>query len=238
MIKYKIMLVDDEPDILDLLEKALTIEGYCNITKIDNGLSAINTCKEINPDIIVLDVMLPDIDGYEVCKKIREFSHCPILFLSSKNDELDKILGLAVGGDDYVTKPFSPKEIAYRVKAQLRRTEYKHNPKQDFSVKIGGLMIDADGCRVMKNNKEIGLTAREFEILQYLAQNVGRVISREHLYETVWGEDSFGCDNTIMVHIRHLREKLEDNPTVPQYIITMKGLGYKLVNPDEKQKEI
>lgn len=154
MIKYKIMLVDDEPDILDLLEKALTIEGYCNITKIDNGLSAINTCKEINPDIIVLDVMLPDIDGYEVCKKIREFSHCPILFLSSKNDELDKILGLAVGGDDYVTKPFSPKEIAYRVKAQLRRTEYKHNPKQDFSVKIGGLMIDADGCRVMKNNKE------------------------------------------------------------------------------------
>ena len=106
MNKYKIMLVDDEPDILDLLDKALTIEGYCNITKIDNGLSAINTCKEINPDIIVLDVMLPDIDGYEVCKKIREISHCPILFLSSKNDELDKILGLAVGGDDYVTKQF------------------------------------------------------------------------------------------------------------------------------------
>lgn len=170
----------------------------------------------------------------EVCKKIREISHCPILFLSSKNDELDKILGLAVGGDDYVTKPFSPKEIAYRVKAQLRRAEYKYNPKQDFSVRIGELMIDADGCRVMKNNKEIELTAREFEILQYLAQNVGRVISRERLYETVWGEDSFGCDNTIMVHIRHLREKLEDNPTAPQYIITMKGLGYKLVNPNEK----
>lgn len=234
MNKYKIMLVDDEPDILDLLEKALTIEGYCNITKIDNGLSAINTCKEINPDMIVLDVMLPDIDGYEVCKKIRGFSHCPILFLSSKNDELDKILGLAVGGDDYVTKPFSPKEIAYRVKAQLRRTEYKNNPKQSFFVKIGELMIDADGCRVMKNNEEIELTAREFEILQYLAQNVGRVISRERLYETVWGEDSFGCDNTIMVHIRHLREKLEDNPTVPRYIITMKGLGYKLVDPYEK----
>lgn len=237
MNNYKIMLVDDEPDILDLLEKALAIEGYCNITKIDNGLSAINICKEINPDIIVLDVMLPDLDGYEVCKKIREFSHCPILFLSSKNDELDKILGLAVGGDDYVTKPFSPKEIAYRVKAQLRRAEYKQNPKQDFAVRIGELMIDADGCRVMKNNKEIELTAREFEILQCLSQNVGRVISRERLYETVWGEDCFGCDNTIMVHIRHLREKLEDNPTAPQYIITMKGLGYKLVNPNEKKKE-
>lgn len=234
MNRYKIMLVDDEPDILDLLEKALNIEGYHNITKIDNGKTAVITCKEIQPDIIILDVMLPDIDGYEVCKKIREFSHCPILFLSSKNDELDKILGLAVGGDDYVTKPFSPKEIAYRVKAQLRRAEYRQVPIQDFSIKIDELMIDTDGCRVMKNNKEIGLTAREFEILRYLAENLGRVISRERLYEIVWGEDSFGCDNTIMVHIRHLREKLEENPATPQYIITMKGLGYKLVNPHEK----
>ena len=230
----KIMLVDDEPDILDLLERALNIEGFCNITKIDNGISAVIACREIQPDIIILDVMLPDIDGYEVCKQIREFSHCPILFLSSKNDELDKILGLAVGGDDYVTKPFSPKEIAYRVKAQLRRAEYRQVPIQDFSIKIGELMIDTDGCRVMKNDKEIGLTAREFEILRYLAENLERVVSRERLYETVWGEDSFGCDNTVMVHIRHLREKLEENPAAPKYIITMKGLGYKLVNPHEK----
>ena len=230
----KIMLVDDEPDILDLLEKALNIEGFYNITKIDNGISAVITCKEIQPDIIILDVMLPDIDGYEVCKKIREFSHCPVLFLSSKNDELDKILGLAVGGDDYVTKPFSPKEMVYRVKAGLRCAEYRQVPIQDFSIKIGELMIDTDGCRVLKNNKEIGLTAREFEILRYLAENLGRVISRERLYEIVWGEDSFGCDNTIMVHIRHLREKLEEDPATPQYIITMKGLGYKLVNPHEK----
>ncbi|MFQ9891788.1 MAG: response regulator transcription factor [Emergencia sp.] len=234
MNNYKIMLVDDEPDILDLLEKALTIEGYCNITKIDNGLSAINTCKEIHPDIIVLDVMLPDIDGYEVCKKIREFSHCPILFLSSKNDELDKILGLAVGGDDYVTKPFSPKEIAYRVKAQLRRAEYKQFSVQEQTVKIGTLTIELNSCIVIKNGKEIELTAREFEILQYMAKNIGRVISRERLYETIWGEDSFGCDNTIMVHIRHLREKIEDNPAFPKCLITMKGLGYKLVNPYEK----
>lgn len=234
MNKYKIMLVDDEPDILGLLEKALNIEGFHNIVKIDNGISAVNTCREIQPDIMILDVMLPDIDGYEVCRQIREFSHCPVLFLSSKNDELDKILGLAVGGDDYVTKPFSPKEIAYRVKAQLRRAEYRQSPIQDFSIKIGELMIDTGGCRVMKNGKEIGLTAREFEILQYLAENPGRVISRERLYETVWGEDSFGCDNTIMVHIRHLREKLEENPAAPDYIITMKGLGYKLVNPYAK----
>ncbi len=234
MMQYKIMIVDDEPDILDLLEKALNIEGYYNITKIDNGTSAINTCREIQPDIIILDVMLPDIDGYEVCKQIRVFSHCPILFLSSKNDELDKILGLSVGGDDYVTKPFSPKEIAYRVKAQLRRAEYRHSQVQNYSIKIGDILIDTDGCRVMKGSCSVELTAREFEILKYLAENKGRVISRERLYEIIWGEDSFGCDNTMMVHIRHLRGKLEDNPAMPQYIITLKGLGYKLVNPYEK----
>ena len=234
MIDYKIMIVDDETDILELLEKSLAIEGFQNIIKIDNGLSAVSSCRELQPDMIILDVMLPGLDGYEVCKRIREFSHCPILFLSSKNDELDKILGLAVGGDDYVTKPFSPKEVAYRVKAQLRRTEYRQRPPKAQPLTVGALSIDPEGCRVTKDGKEIELTAREFEILQYMAQNIGRVISRERLYETVWGEDSFGCDNTIMVHIRHLREKIESNPTSPEYLITMKGLGYKLVNPYEK----
>lgn len=232
--EYKIMIVDDEADILTLLEKALALEGFHRIIKADNGLEAVEICKEAQPDIIILDVMLPGIDGYEVCKRIRQFSHCPILFLSSKNDEIDKILGLAVGGDDYVTKPFSPKEIAYRVKAQLRRLEYKQSPIQEHLLKIGTLTLDLDGGRVEKDGKEVELTAREFGILQYLVQNQGRIVSRERLYEAVWGEDSFGCDNTIMVHIRHLREKLEDNPTRPEYIITMKGLGYKLVNPDEK----
>lgn len=234
MNQYRIMIVDDESDILDLLEKALMIEGYNNIIKIDNGFSAVKTCREIHPDIIILDVMLPDLDGYEVCRQIRAFSMCPILFLSSKNDELDKILGLAVGGDDYVTKPFSPKEVAYRVKAQLRRVEYKQNLSKHEYVKIGELMIEPEACTVMKGDSLIELTAKEFEILQYLAENKGRVISRERLYETIWGEKSFGCDNTVMVHIRHLREKLEDNPAAPKYLITMKGLGYKLVNPYEK----
>lgn len=212
MSEYKIMIVDDEPDILDLLEKALTIEGFHNILKVDNGNNAVSTCKEVNPDAIILDVMLPDIDGYEVCKRIRQFSHCPILFLSSKNDEVDKILGLAVGGDDYVTKPFSPKEVAFRVKAQLRRAEYRQSAEQPHAITIGELTIDPDGCRAFKNGKDLELTAKEFEILHDLAQNRGRVISRERLYERIWGEDSFGCDNTMMVHIRHLREKIEDNP--------------------------
>lgn len=234
MNEYKIMIVDDEPDILDLLEKALNIEGFHHIMKAGNGLKAVSACKKNKPDVILLDVMLPDIDGYEVCKQIRQFSHCPILFLSSKNDELDKILGLAVGGDDYVTKPFSPKEVVYRVKAQLRRTGYKQRPEAEQAIHIGALKIKPDSCQAIKGGKEIELTAREFEILKYLAENKGRVISRERLYETIWGEDSFGCDNTVMVHIRHLREKLEDNPNEPKYIITRKGLGYKLVNPDEK----
>lgn len=234
MKEYRIMIVDDEPDILTLLEKALNIEGFFNITTAADGMTAVDTCKKICPDMIILDVMLPDMDGYEVCRRIRQFSHCPILFLSAKNDEVDKILGLAVGGDDYVTKPFSPKEVAFRVKAELRRAEYRQSPEQPRAIAVGELVIDPDGCRASKNGRDMELTAREFEILYYLGQNIGRVISRERLYETIWGEDSFGCDNTIMVHIRHLREKLEDNPAKPQYIITMKGLGYKLVNPHEK----
>ena len=228
-----ILVVDDEKEIADLIELYLKSDGY-NVHKFYNGQDALSCIASQPLDMAVLDVMLPDIDGYEVCKQIRQFSHCPILFLSSKNDELDKILGLAVGGDDYVTKPFSPKEIAYRVKAQLRRMEYKRNPPGNQTIEIGALTIDTDGCRALKDGRDLELTAREFEILQYLAENKGRVISRERLYEAIWNEDSFGCDNTVMVHIRHLREKIENTPATPQYLITMKGLGYKLVNPYEK----
>lgn len=233
MRNYKIMIVDDENDILHLLEKALEIEGFVHIKKANTGLMAIAMCKNVNPDVLVLDVMLPDIDGYEVCKQIRQFSQCPIIFLSSKNDEVDKILGLAVGGDDYITKPFSPREIAYRVKAQLRRLEYRKSPMRPQLLEVGALRIQVEACRVTKNNVELGLTAREFGILLALAENVGCVISRERLYEMVWGEDGYGSD-TIMVHIRHLREKIEDIPAKPIYIVTAKGLGYKLVNPHEK----
>lgn len=233
MKEYKIMVVDDEPDISDLLEKTLVIEGFHRILKVAHGKDAVKICREETPDLIILDVMLPDLDGYEVCRQIRQFSRCPVLFLSAKNDELDKILGLAVGGDDYVTKPFSPREVAYRVKAQLRRAEYQQESPPSRMIRIGELTIDPDGCRVMKSEKEIGLTAREFELLAYMAQNMGRVISREQLYEAVWGEDSFGCDNTIMVHIRHLREKIEKDPMSPRQLVTKKGLGYKLVNPYE-----
>ena len=234
MNKQRILIVDDEADILGLLEKTFELEGFNNIRKSTTGVGAVAVCKDFIPDLVILDVMLPDIDGYEVCKQIREFSICPILFLSSKNDEVDKILGLASGGDDYVTKPFSPKEIVHRVKAQLRRMDYMQKPSQNYTMQIGALTINKDGCLALKDGIEIELTAREFGILLCLAESKGCVISKERLYENVWGENGIGYDNTIMVHIRHIREKIENNPASPEYIITVKGLGYKMVNPYEK----
>ncbi len=231
----KILLVDDEKSITSLLDDVLRREGFQDIKKAYNGKEAINISREYNPDIIILDIMMPDIDGFEVCKQIRQFSHCPILFLSSKNDELDKILGLAIGGDDYITKPFSPREVVYRIKAQLRRLEYMHAGHQNkkSQISIGSLLVDIEANCVYKHQKEIGLTAREYKLLLYLAENPNKIISKERLYEQVWGEDSFGSDNTMMVHIRHLREKIEDEPSNPRLLVTIKGLGYKLVKDNE-----
>lgn len=225
----KILLVDDEQDIMNLLEKVLRQEGFQNILKATSGESAIEICRTEKPDAIVLDIMLPGIDGIEVCKKIREFSICPILFLSSKSDDIDKILGLSSGGDDYVTKPFSPKEVAFRVKAQLRRKQFEINNIQfKMIIEADGIQIDTDCRQVYKAGKEVSLTAREYQLLEYMARNAGKIISKERLYEQVWGEYGIGVDNTMMVHIRHLREKLEDDPADPKLIITIKGLGYKL----------
>lgn len=227
----KILLVDDEKDIVDLIEEVLINDGFKNIIKAYNGLDAISLCKIACPDVVILDIMLPDIDGIEVCKKIREFSYCSILFLSSKNDDIDKVLGLSSGGDDYITKPFSPREIAFRVKAQLRRQQYQSIVPSDSAViKIGDITIDIEGNRVYKDRNEIELTGREYHLLSYMAQNVNKIIGKERLYEQVWGVYSSICDNTIMVHVRHIREKIEDNPSNPKILITVKGLGYKLVN--------
>ncbi len=229
-----ILLVDDEKEITDLIEEVLRKDGFKNILKASNAQEALTLSKIHVPNIIILDIMLPDRDGIEVCKKIREFSYCPIIFLSSKNDAIDKILGLSSGGDDYVTKPFSPRELVFRVKAQLRRQQYdcieKTNPKQP--ILLGDLRIDTESCCVYKNGIELELTAKEFKLLSYLAENPNKIISKEHLYEQIWGEDSLGCDNTIMVHIHHIREKIEDNPADPKLLQTVKGLGYRLLKKD------
>lgn len=226
----KILLVDDEKDIADLIEEVLRQDSFENIKKVYTGMDAVQVCREYQPDVIVLDIMLPDIDGIEVCKQIREFSFCSILFLSSKNDDIDKILGLSCGGDDYIAKPFSPREIVYRIKAQLRRQQYQSVMRTDVKglLTVGGLALDRESSRIYKNEKEIDLTGREFLLLSYLMENADKIISKERLYEQVWGEYSSICDNTIMVHIRHIREKIEDTPSTPKQLITIKGLGYKL----------
>lgn len=213
----RILLVDDEKDISDLIEEALRQDSFADIQKVYTGLDAIQICREYQPDVIILDIMLRDIDGIEVCKKIREFSICSILFLSSRNDDIDKILGLSSGGDDYITKPFSPREIVYRVKAQLRRQQYQSDRSADLNslLTVGFLALDKESCRIYKKGQEIELTGREFLLLSYLMENADKIISKERLYEQVWGEYSSICDNTIMVHIRHIREKIEDTPSAP-----------------------
>ena len=229
-INSKLLLVDDERDIVNLIQEVLQQDGFRVIERAYSGLEALRICREFQPDVVVLDVILPDLDGLEVCKKIREFSYCSILFLSSKNDDIDKILGLSCGGDDYITKPFSPRELVFRIKAQLRRQQYQAaSGLEDREIlNAGALTLNKESCRVYKSGQEINLTGREFLLLSYLMENTDKIISKERLYEKVWGEYSSICDNTIMVHIRHIREKIENTPSNPQQLITVKGLGYKL----------
>ena len=229
----KIMLVDDEPDILDLLEKSLNLEGFNNITKIDNGLSAVDTCRKIQPDIIVLDVMLPDMNGFQICKKIREKYRYPVIMLTAKGEEVDKITGLTLGADDYITKPFLPLELVARVKAQLRRYK-KYNvgnePEEDILIH-SGLVLNVKTHECTLNEKPLSLTPTEFSILRILCQQKGNVVSSEELFHQIWGDDYFSkSNNTITVHIRHLREKMGDSFEEPQYIKTVWGCGYKIEN--------
>lgn len=227
----KILLVDDEIEILELLEAVLIREGFKNIHKATTGLEAIELCKTAEPHIIILDIMLPDIDGFEVCRRIREFSIVPIIFLSAKSDDLDKLLGLGIGGDDYVTKPFSPKEVAFRIKAFFRRSGYLEGSKslkKDDKFTFGDVEIDYISKQVKKQNKIVSLTAKEYQILEFITRHGNHILSKNKIYDAVWGEEFIGDDNAIMVHIRHLREKLEDDPGSPKYIKTIKGLGYKL----------
>lgn len=233
----KILLVDDEADILNLLEAVLRKENFVHIYQAHCGREALEMTKEISPDLIVLDIMLPDMDGFQVCRRLREMTLVPIIFLSARDEDVDKILGLGLGGDDYVTKPFSPREVAYRIKAHFRRREYfaRQNQQPDQQkIAFGDIVIDRDKGEVRKKGRLVTLTAKEYALLLYLAENAGRILSKNKILEHVWGFDYDGFDNTLMVHIRHLRLKLEDDPARPQYIITVKGLGYKLVTGEQQ----
>ena len=234
MERPRILIVDDEQDLCQLIKTSLTKEGFSEINLAGTIEEGWKRFQAFEPNLVILDVMLPDGEGYDLCKRIREVSRIPILFLSAKSDEVDKILGLAIGGDDYITKPFSPKEMAYRVKAQLRRAgvytiEATAKTTAAKVTNVGPFEINSDETEVKKDGHLLELTAKEVGLMASFIRNPNQILSKETLFLNVWGEDFYGADNTLMVHIRRLREKIEDNPSDPSYILTVKGLGYRFV---------
>lgn len=231
----KILVVDDEKPIADILEFNLKKDGY-NVYCAYDGNQALEMVEEIKPDLLLLDIMLPNRDGMEVCREIRKKYDMPIIMLTAKDSEIDKVLGLELGADDYVTKPFSTRELLARVKANLRRQQANDSNETKAStneISIGSLVIHPDAYVVSKRGETIELTHREFELLHYLAQHIGQVMTREHLLQTVWGYDYFGDVRTVDVTVRRLREKIEDNPSHPTWIVTRRGVGYYLRNSEE-----
>ncbi len=232
----KVLVVDDEKPIADILQFNLKKEGYEVYCAYD-GDEALKMTEEIKPDLILLDIMLPNRDGMEVCREIRKKYEMPIIMLTAKDSEIDKVLGLELGADDYVTKPFSTREILARVKANLRRHQLvtsAQGENESNEIKIGSLVIHPDAYVVSKRGETIELTHREFELLYYLAKHIGQVMTREHLLQTVWGYDYYGDVRTVDVTVRRLREKIEDNPSHPNWIVTRRGVGYYLKNPEQE----
>ena len=222
----KILVVDDEKPIVDILRLNLEKNGYKVVMAYD-GESAVNMTFSEEPDLILLDVMLPKMDGFTVCKKIREKSSVPIIMLTAREEEVDKVLGLELGADDYMTKPFSLRELMARVKANLRRTQITNKSEGGGEVlTFGELAIDIEKYEVKKRGESIPLTFREFELLKFLATRSGKIFTREQLLNKVWDYEFYGDVRTVDVTIRRLREKIEDNPSLPNYIITKRGVGY------------
>lgn len=223
----KLLVVDDEKPIADILKFALEKEGYQVVCAYD-GEEALRLVHQEKPDLILLDIMLPGRDGMDVCRIVRQEYDMPIIMLTAKDSELDKVLGLELGADDYVTKPFGTRELLARVKAHLRRQKPKQGEQNKHFFRIGDLEIDLHSYTVKKQGETLELTHREFELLVYLAKHQGQVMVREHLLQAVWGYDYFGDVRTVDVTIRRLREKIEDDPSQPTYIITRRGLGYTM----------
>lgn len=224
-----VLVVDDEKNIVNIIAFNLKKEGYEVLTAGD-GEEAVEIACTKQPNLILLDIMMPKMDGYEACRKIREKYNMPIIMLTARAEEIDKVLGLEMGADDYVTKPFGTRELIARVKANLRRSLVKENgiksSKNDNVLKFGKLEIDLDKFEARKNGEVLELTFREFELLKFLAQNIKQVFSRETLLEKVWGYEYYGDVRTVDVTVRRLREKVEDNPGKPEYILTKRGVGY------------
>jgi two-component system response regulator VanR len=227
-MKADILIVDDEKEIADLVALYLRNEG-CRVHTYDTAAAALACVGEEEIDLAVLDVMLPDMDGFTLCKAIRERYTFPIIMLTAKVEDMDKLTGLAIGADDYITKPFNPLEVVARVKAQLRRyTQYNGGGRPSHIYDSGGLIVNQDTHECSLYGQTVSLTPIEFDILWLLCEHDGRVVSAEDIFEQVWGEKYLDSNNTVMVHIRRLREKLKEPPRNPKFIKTVWGVGYKI----------
>ena len=222
----RIAIVEDEVELASLLDYNLTRHGF-ETQVLGGAKGTLKALEGIKPDLIVLDVMLPEMDGFELCRQIRKSStlaRTPVLFLTARSDEVDRVLGLEIGGDDYMTKPFSPRELVARVKAHLRREELDAEPA---ALDIGPFKLDRNARRVYQRERELDLTSTEFNLLEFFLTHPGRAYSREQLLESVWGEQRFVTPRTVDVHIRRLREQIEEQPESPRYLTTVRGFGYR-----------
>ncbi|KAB2954214.1 response regulator transcription factor [Heliorestis acidaminivorans] len=223
----KILIVDDEEEIVELLSDYLSVEGYSIVTAY-NGEEALNKGQVEKPDLAILDIMMPQLDGFEVCRILRKDSNIPILIISARQEESDKILALGLGADDYLVKPFSPREVVARVKALLRRATVLSGAQQEQDIlRFTGLEIYLKEYRVVREGQEISLQAKEFELLRLLATHPRQVFTKEQLMDRLWSGDYYGDPNALSVYVRRLREKIESNPAQPRYIKTVWGVGYK-----------
>lgn len=226
----KIAVIEDDRNLADLLKYNLSREGFAVVTAAD-GLTGLAMIRREKPDVVISDVMMPGMDGFELTRALRAESTAPVLLLTARSEEIDKVLGLELGADDYLSKPFSMRELVARVKAMLRRLEMTAGPEAEnpagTTLRLGGLELDADRHRLTSNDREVELTPREFDLLSFLMTNRGRVFSRQALVDRVWGLDYPGDDRTVDVHIRWLRQKIEADPARPRHLVTVRGVGYK-----------
>lgn len=233
-MEAKILIVDDEKNIVELIKFHLKKENY-RVIEAYKGKDALDLYRKEKPDLIILDVMLPDMGGFEVCKTIRKESRVPIIMLTAKGEEIDKILGFELGADDYITKPFSPRELLARIKAVLKRTRTSNIDTNQ--IQVGPFKINVNKREIYKNDKLLELKPKEFDLLKLFITNPGRVFTRQYLLEQIWGYDYLGDTRTVDVHIRRLRQKIEDNDKNARYIKTVHGVGYKFVVESEQEEE-
>ncbi|MCX7709760.1 MAG: response regulator transcription factor [Clostridia bacterium] len=223
----RILVAEDEKDIRELIELHLMEEGF-EVLKAEDGMEALRLFEMKSVDLVILDVMMPKLDGFNTARKIREASEVPIVFLTARGDDMDKVLGFGLGADDYIVKPFSPVELIARIQAHLRRyRKYSSIPIKNEIV-VGRLRLNKEGCALFKDGEAITLNAKEYKIMELLMANAGRVYTKKQLYELVWDDAFYSDDNTVMVHISYLRDKIEDDPKNPVFLKTIRGIGYKL----------